>query len=550
MLPLRVRISEFLERMSSDPDGARRLVGLAMALALLGTLVATGNLSLRLGREAGRSAATGLVGAGSDAAADGAVLDGTVDASGEGATGTSAFGGPTGAGAVGGGSVSGGSSAAPGAGVSTRALDCSRVARKATDRGVHPDRIDVALFSVDLAALEALGFGLGTGEVDFAEIVNAWNKEFNARGGIACRKLNLIHVLGQLEENDQAAKCKAMSQDMKVFAVLSPGGNVVGGPCLAIEEKMPLVTALAAPDRWREQGAPYLWDILMSQEQYMRNQVRWLVTAGELKPSTKLGIVYADENYSGVSVERAMIPELKRWGVTPTRVAKLPYDSGQAAAQVPTVVTDFQSNGIQMVIMPMNLVYKTQFMQQAEQQNYRPSYRDADYTVSCQTFTTGTYPPDQWDGTKCVTSGGYTFLAPNGLSPPELERYLAANAYAKYAEQVYKAANPGGYSAGGERNEDDTNAQRATHLLTGTLLHLFAQAADRAGPDLTRQTWGAAMGQTTSFGMSLSPKPLTFGPKDFSGPDYLHVVQWEKDASQGYEANSYRKLLPPFKAWY
>jgi hypothetical protein len=217
---------------------------------------------------------------------------------------------------------------------------------------------------------------------------------------------------------------------------------------------------------------------------------------------------------------------------------------------VPQVVVDFQTSNIDTIVMPMNLIYKTQFMQQAQQQGYHPRYRDSDYTVSCQTATTGTYPPDQWDGTKCVTSGGYSFLAPNGLSPAQLEKYLATNAYAKYATKVFKAANPGGYNDSGQRNADDTNAERAGHMLTGTLLNLMVQAANRAGPNLTRKTWGAAMGQTTNFTLSLSPKPLTFGSHEWTGPDYLSVVQWEKDASNGYEANSYRSYRPAFRAWY
>ncbi len=351
MLPLRVRIAEFLKTMSSDPAGVRRLIGLAMVLALVGTLVATGDLSLRIGSDGSSGTATELA---SDAGVDPSTPEGDVAVGGDAVaadpetgvagTGRGASGaGATGASAAGLGATSGGASGTTGAVVQgAKAASCAGATLKATDRGVHEKTVDVALFTVDLAALTAAGFGLSTGTADFEPIVNAWEKEINSHGGIACRQLNLIHVVGQLEENDQAAKCKAMSQDMKVFGVLSPGGNVVGGPCTAIEEKQPIVTALAAPDRWRSQGAPYMWDVLMSQEQYMKNQVRWLVESGDVKAGnptapgvTRLGIVYADENYSGYSVEKAMIPELKRLGVSPVRTAKLPYDSGQAAAQVP-----------------------------------------------------------------------------------------------------------------------------------------------------------------------------------------------------------------------
>jgi hypothetical protein len=209
------------------------------------------------------------------------------------------------------------------------------------------------------------------------------------------------------------------------------------------------------------------------------------------------------------------------------------------------VVLDYQMANISLVTMPTNLIYKTQFMQQAEKQRYFPTYTDSDVTVGCIDFVTGTYPPSEWDKTKCLTE----FLV-NGMSTAQLDKYFSTNPYAQYADRVYKATNPEGYDNNGQSNDTDRLAQRNLHYLVGTLLLMMKQAADRVGVNLTRPAWGAEMGRTGTFTDVAGPHPLSFGPTKWSGPDHLAVVQWHAEASDDHAAATYHQLAPPFKSSY
>ena len=243
-----------------------------------------------------------------------------------------------------------------------------------------------------------------------------------------------------------------------------------------------------------------------------------------------------------------MIPKLRELGYK-VRVGKLPYDAEQAAAQMAQVVLDFQQAGVNHVMVPVNIVYKTQFMQQAESQNYYPVYSEDDATVGCQDFLTGTYPAKSWDETLCV-GGGLLNGAPNGLRPADLQAYFKSNPFAQRADAVYLATNKGGYNNGGESNEEDTLAQQGSNYLIGSLVSMWAQAANRVGPELTRAAWGAAMETTGTFDQTVSPTPFTYGKGKWSGPDHIEIVQWHAEASDGYAERLYHRVSDRITAAY
>ena len=165
----------------------------------------------------------------------------------------------------------------------------------------------------------------------------------------------------------------------------------------------------------------------------------------------------------------------------------------------------------------MNLIFKTQFMQVAEQQRYEPTYTDSDHYFGCFDFVTETYPAKSWDRTKCVSS-----LEINGQRPAEPRRLADTHPYSHYADDVYNRAHKGGYSENGEKSQDDVDVQRALHIGMGSQILLWEQAADRLGSNLTRPGWGAEMGKTGAFDKLPVPHPLTFGPNKWDGTRLPH----------------------------
>ena len=561
MLPLRVRLSQMLETASNDPGVLRRLIGLCTVLVVVAGVVASGGFSLHfeIGDRDEAALATGVPAAGQTFGDDGEPLveggAGSVPAGG-GVAGSTAPGGRAAGGSTasaGGAAGGGGAGERPAAGggdpeaSAASTPSCEGAALRATDNGVTEDTITISLLQTDLAALDAAGFGLQTGETDYPKIIKAWENHFNASGGVACRKVVIRYDKTDLTIDGQLASCKQLTQDIKVHAVITPGGLVGGAPCITKDNKTPLVAALAAPNYWASEGAPYLWDVLMSQERVQLNHVQWLHDAKKINTKdTHVGVVYVNEPYGGPSVEGAMVPKLKELGYK-VRVAKLPADAEQATAQMAQVVLDFQQAGVNHVMMPMNIIGKTQFMQQAESQQYFPEYSEDDATVGCQDFLTGTYPERSWDQTLCV-GAGLLNGAPNGLRPADLQAYYKANPFAQKADAIYLATNEEGYDRGGEAPEEDRLAQQATNYHLGQLFSLWAQAANRVGPDLTRAAWGAAMEQTGAFGETVSPTPYTFGRGKWSGPDFIEIVQWHAAASDGYGERLWRRASDRIKA--
>lgn len=421
---------------------------------------------------------------------------------------------------------------------------CANANLRATDNGVTKDTIKLGILTADLGPLGKAGFNVGA-SADYAKIMKAWIKELNDRGGVACRKVTYVMAsFDVLSVDDMIAKCKLMTQDEKVFAVLTTGGyDSVAQLCVARDNKTPFLNPESEPADWYREAAPYLWNLLMSKDRIHRNQVKFLVESQRLTPARKVGVIYHGIPNVAPSVEKAMLPELAADGIKPTRVTKLSSDNEQALAQINQAVVDFQAAGIDFVFMPMNLIFKTQFMQQAEKQNYFPQYTDSDHYYGCFDFVTTTYPARSWDKTICVTSSDI-------YGRRDLEEFTNKHPWAQFSDGVYKRGNPEGYDANGSKKKSDADAQRALHITMGSLIALWQQAADRAGPDLTRAGWGAAMGKTGVFDKLVSIRPLTFGPQKWDGPDTIAAVQWHAEASEGFPERRYHQIVPGFKAYF
>jgi hypothetical protein len=337
-----------------------------------------------------------------------------------------------------------------------------------------------------------------------------------------------------------------MVNDHKVFAVFTPGGyDSVAQLCVARDGKTPFINPEPEPEGWYKESAPYLWNMLMTKDRTHRNHVRWLAESGTLKKSHTIGVVYHDIPNVGPAVRKSLLTELAKHGFKPKRVTALSSDSEQAAAQINQVVVQFQQDGIDFVLMPMNLIFKSQFMQQAEKQNYVPTYTDSDHYFGCFDFVTAAYPDRSWNGTKCVNA-----VDINGFREKDALALAAKHPYAKYADQVYLRTWKDNYDRNGEASEDQTNQQRLLFIGTGEQVLLFKQAADRVGVDLTRPKWGASMSQTGAYCTVVRFNCLSFGAGKWDGPDYLNVVEWFAEASDGYEARRYHQIIKPFRAYY
>ncbi|MGH2759886.1 MAG: hypothetical protein ACRDKJ_10035, partial [Actinomycetota bacterium] len=427
----------------------------------------------------------------------------------------------------------------------TSPWNCTDAKLTATDRGVTDKEIKLGWLIPNLNELRAAGFDVGLAG-DWDKIITAWVNELN-RLKMGCRKITFVkEIFDVLSVDDMLAKCRAMINDHKVFAVFTPGGyDSVAQLCVAKDGKTPFINPEPEPEGWYRQAAPYLWNMLMTKDRMHRNHIRWLAESNTLKKSHTIGVVYHDIPNVGPSVRNGMLTELRKQGFTPKRVVALSSDDEQAVAQINQVVVQFQQEGINFVLMPMNLIFKSQFQQQAEKQSYFPEYTDSDHYFGCFDFVTTAYSAASWDRTKCVSAVDIA-----GFRTKDALELAKNHPYAKYADQVYLRTYKESYDNNGESSEDTANTQRALFRGTGEQVLLFKQAADRVGVDLTRPKWGASMGQTGAYCTIVRFNCLTFGPQKWDAPNDITVVQWHAEPGDGYEERRYRQIIKAFPAYY
>lgn len=563
MLPWRVHARRLATAFRTDAALRNRVLGFIVVMALLtGAFVRGVDISVRIGTKGGAQAVAAGAPGQQYVAADGSIVtdpskaatnaDGSPVLAGSepdltGASGTT----DTSATITGGGTA--GSARVAGA-AATGPRSCDGVELKATDQGITKDTVKIGFLIPNLNELQAAGFNVGLAG-DWDKIIKTWVDELNDTGGIACRKVIFVKaVFDVLQVDDMIAKCKAMTEDEKVFTVFTPGGyDSVAQLCIAKDHKTPFINPEPEPEGWYKEAAPYLWNMLMTKDRMHRNHVKWLLDSGEIKPgdpdavtnpATRVGVVYHGIPNVAPPVENTLLPALKQGGVRPVKVVSLSSDSQQALAQINQVVLQFQQARVNYVIMPMNLIYKTQFLQAAEKQQYFPKYTDSDHYFGCFDFTTATYPEKGFDGTKCISS-----LEINGMRPKDGEAFVNSHPFAQYSDKVYLKHNADGYNRGGQDDKKTADTQRGLFIGTGSQIMLWKQAVDRIDPaQLTRPAWGASMGQTGAFDKIPTPHPLTFGPEKWDGADYVSIAQWHAEASDGYEAKKFHRVGEPFKA--
>lgn len=211
------------------------------------------------------SLAPGQAGVGSDGVVSGGGQAlGTV-ASGSGNGASSAAGGIAAAGGSAGSAGSAASGSAGGGGGGTTAAFAASKGQlsygplRATDQGVTKNGIKLGFLIANTNQLSAAGFNAGLAG-DQTKIITAWMNELNRTGGVLGRKLSAYsQTFNVLDANDMQAACKTMTQDQKVFSVITTGGyDSVAQLCIAKENKTPFISTDPEPASWYKESAPYM----------------------------------------------------------------------------------------------------------------------------------------------------------------------------------------------------------------------------------------------------------------------------------------------------
>ena len=489
------------------------LLGLALGSLLMGAVVpfAVGDAPrdvLSADVPAALDPATGVVGTESGR---GAVGGPSPLASVPGAAAGGPAGGTAGSPVVPGGSAPGAAggagTGAPAPGGGSQPSGAKGVPLRATDRGVTATTVKVGVIIPDVGSLGSFGFGFAT-VPDPEGKAQAVFDRINETGGLNGRKaVPVLRRVDVVDQNAMRRACLAFANDDKVFAVLSLGGFY--GPavrCVAIDTKTPIVKNDSSPTSDYQAGRGY---IVTAQQDVVRDSANLadrLNQLGLLK-GRKFGVL----NWAGYdeASKRGFIPVARSLGANIVSQYTLSGDLQQGASQIPIAVAQFQRDGVDTVILAVNLVYGTQFVQTAQNQGAQFRYHTSD-DQGGSTDGWISQMPQSFDGTIGIHSRQQG-EARAGLPPTKPNEACVAN----YLKRSYATK----YDPKERNQEYDATTSMC---LVG---ELFTNIARAAGPELTRARFAAAVATLGTSAYPAMPGPLTFGPGKFSGGDHHHVVR-------------------------
>jgi hypothetical protein len=483
---------------------------------------------------------------GGDSLSIGGTGDGTTGGTTAGTTGTtgSIAGGTSTGGAIASGTsgtTTGGAGSTVGGGT-TGGTSGGTVTATGDHQGITPTTIKIGFIGIDAqsqAETNAL-FGATSPPADTKGAMDAIVSYVNSHGGIDGRKIIPTYVerkTTSTDPNSDAALCTALTEDAKVFAVVT---NSSGGEdaCYAKHHTLLLNDTLASQHEELTKMAPYLWSPgLTSDEAGYAALVDSLGAQGWFgAKDAKVGIVGYDDPSTHYTFDFVIKPRLNAVGFPLSKVdaqfiaqPESEQDNAKWAQDIQGTVLRFQQDGVNRVFfMAPGAGVPIIFMNQAESQQYHPIYGLSSYD-SPGFLLQGKIPNSQLHGSMGAGFNEITDVDaqhgdpfPTGIAEKRCLDILAAS---------------------GQRPANRGAAFGAMYLCDGVFM--LQQAAQGLGGALSVQTWAAQaerMGTTFQATYSL-PGGTKFEPGIHFGSAFYRWLKFV-DSCSCFQYASKNKPIP------
>lgn len=346
---------------------------------------------------------------------------------------------------------------------------------RATDRGVTPTSIKVAFLLLDLGSTGRLGVSTtGVDPEQQQQAIEAYVADINGRGGINGRKIDpFFRVYDVLSPDDQRAACLAATEDAKAFAVIAmPGYGNDAVLCVTEAHQTPLfVTGQAVSREFYHRSRGRLVSLASAGDRMMRNWVAELEARNLIQGRT-IGILASESKNSRDTADGVLVPLLESKGHKVGHVTHFSTDQATAATQQPTEVQRMRAAGVDTILSVQGFLFNVPFVQTADRQGYRPRYLMSEFVGATSDFEVQGMPAS-FDGALAMTSQRFGEWR-EGTPEPAVD--------ARCRELFEKRSG----TALPRNNGDRSNASYPTLLYACGLVRVFEAAANRAGPDLTR----------------------------------------------------------------
>ena len=411
-------------------------------------------------------------------------------------------------------------------------------------RGVLGKKINVVFPVVNLTSL-AGEFGFAA-DPEFAEQIPAikfYVSQINDAGGINGRKINaIIANFDPTNESEMRALCKDWTEGSPpVFAVIDGLGAWTGDNelCVTQEGKTPMLAEWTTATDWTTLGSPYLWWLGPDQAAILRTLVVWAYTSHDIGPTKKLGIVVGDRSSDQLALNAYLLPYLTDFGITDPVVETIAADPSESAAtntEAPLIVEKLRRAGVTSVIplIPENAFFP--YLQAETTQQYFPHLLLSDYESTIE-IGLGLIPVpyekalDGQEGVTVQTLGGIDDDRPESQGGYDPGVRSCWTSWRKSPSFPFPRppVHPGPWIE--EQGPVASWCQA---------IRLFAEAAEKAGPDLTRRSFVEAMASIKEYPGTLSPI-LSYGANKFYGPTEYRVVSLHNNSAADNECiNNYK----------
>lgn len=404
-----------------------------------------------------------------------------------------------------------GSSASPGAAARAATAPGARgAALPASSPGVSSGEIKLGIALLDLKVVRQIGLGAAlTGTTPAQQQVD-WQffiDEVNRAGGILGRKIVPSFTTFDPTDSTSGRKaCLALTEDAKVFAaIISPG--LFGDPilCFTEEHGVPTLEYSVEADAWYRRSKGLLFTPGMTGSRGLRSLVTRLATDGSLK-GKKIGVVSTDAPTEKLPVDEGLLPALKDAGYSVAARSTITQNIDQQPSQIPVEISRMRSAGVDYIMWVSNALVFAQWTQTAANQGYNPPYALTDINSGSNDFTVQNVPAS----TKAI--------AVTAIRDGEQHANMSEDPTSQACRERFERATGSKLTRG--------SSDYQTVLEACGFVHAFATAAQRAGANLTSQTFSQAMQTLGRFEFAYFA-PGTFAPGKFDMADYVRTKTFQ-----------------------
>jgi len=390
---------------------------------------------------------------------------------------------------------------------------------RATDRGVnncagYKTCVKLGVLIAKIGGLDASGFALAV-RTDTQAVVQAYINDQNKHGGINGRPIVPVYrTTDPISEDDQNQACTQMADDDKVFGVIDTQSFIFATPqsCLTVTKKTPYVHGYAESEAFMDAARGYDVSETRSLDRIAIEWVDEIQRLAFLKGGEHVGILEDNCEPSHSVVDKYIVAGIKKLHPASVKTYASDCSAAYAQSQPPALQQQMCIDGVTHVVLATSFVAAQTFLQSADNgpcgsgaRKYK--YMASDYSLLASDLFTRNFNKNQFDGSLAITNF-YTGITKTSAQLQKCSAILT------------KAGLPG--LANSYPNAD------ANEMCDN--FAIFVRAAQKAGPDLTRAGWAAAVQQLGRYDGAYSPESL-FAPGKTNGGELVHAMVWHADCT-------------------